>query len=107
MSVASGPGIRTWRWTMAAPVVVPLGASLALLLIPLAGLPPPGRDSATSRSCSRAGTATTVAGIELDAGQMAQAQTIAEVAATVGLGPDAATVALATAWQESRLRMLA
>jgi murein DD-endopeptidase MepM/ murein hydrolase activator NlpD len=38
---------------------------------------------------------------------MGHAQTIADVAAARGLPPYATTVALATAWQESRLRMLA
>ena len=107
MSRTVGPGSWTWQWTMAASLAVPVCGALALLLIPLAVLAAPETPSPASSSCSRAGSGATVAGVELDAGQMAQAQTIAHVAATSGLDPYATTVALATAFQESRLRMLA
>ncbi|SFT82505.1 Murein DD-endopeptidase MepM and murein hydrolase activator NlpD, contain LysM domain [Geodermatophilus amargosae] len=101
---------RAWLWKAAAPAAVPVLAALTLLLVPLAVLVAPEADSgaaASSSACSVGGTGTTVAGIALDAVQMGHAQTIADVAANLGLPPYAATVALATAWQESRLRMLA
>ncbi|MCF6506539.1 M23 family peptidase [Blastococcus sp. MG754426] len=97
-----------WLWKAAAPVAVPLVGALTLLLIPLAVLAAPEASTQTaSSSCSTGGTGATVAGIALDAVQMGQAQTIVNVAAARGLGPYAATVALATAYQESRIRMLA
>ncbi|MGY1684950.1 M23 family metallopeptidase [Geodermatophilus sp. SYSU D00867] len=99
---------RAWLWRAAAPVAVPVLAALTLLLVPLAILAAPGAGSpAASAACSVGGTGTTVAGIDLDAVQMGHAQTIADVAAARGLPAYAVTVALATAWQESRLRMLA
>jgi murein DD-endopeptidase MepM/ murein hydrolase activator NlpD len=96
-----------WLWKAAAPVAVPLLGALTLLLIPLAVLAAPEASTQTASSCSTGGTSATVAGIELDAVQMGQAQTIVTVAATKGLDPYAATVALATAYQESGIRMLA
>ncbi|GAB3314419.1 hypothetical protein GCM10027451_29350 [Geodermatophilus aquaeductus] len=99
---------RTWLWRAAAPVAVPVLAALTLLLVPLAILTAPEAGSpAASSACSAGGTGTTVAGVALDAVQMGHAQTIANVAAARGLPAYAVTVALATAWQESRLRMLA
>ena len=99
---------KRWLWRAAAPIALPVLAALTLLLVPLAILTAPDPATATASSaCSRAGTGTTVAGIELDAVQMGHAQTIVNVAAAQGLGPYAATVALATAQQESRIRMLA
>ncbi|WP_299956579.1 M23 family metallopeptidase [uncultured Modestobacter sp.] len=83
-------------------------AGLTLLLIPLAVMGARAASTPTASSaCSIGGTAATVTGIELDAVQMGHAQTIATVAAARGLDPYAATVALATAYQESRIRMLA
>jgi murein DD-endopeptidase MepM/ murein hydrolase activator NlpD len=99
---------KRWLWKAAAPVAVPVFGVLTLLLIPLAILAAPeASTSAASSSCSIGGTGATVAGIELDAVQMGHAQTIVTVAAAQGLDPYAATVALATAYQESRIRMLA
>jgi murein DD-endopeptidase MepM/ murein hydrolase activator NlpD len=99
---------KRWLWKVAAPVAVPLFGVLTLLLIPLAVLAAPeASTAAASSACSTGGTGATVAGIELDAVQMGQAQTIVNVASARGLGPYAATVALATAYQESRVRMLA
>ncbi|MGY1631895.1 M23 family metallopeptidase [Geodermatophilus sp. SYSU D01186] len=105
----SGAAVRAARarlWWAAARVAVPVVAALALLLVPLAVLAAPAPTAASS-ACARAGTGATVAGLALDAAQMGQAQTIVTVAAARGLDPYAATVALATAQQESRLRMLA
>ncbi|WP_324276960.1 M23 family metallopeptidase [Blastococcus brunescens] len=99
---------KRWLWKAAAPVAVPVFGVLTLLLIPLAVLAAPEvSTSAASSSCSIGGTGATVAGIGLDAVQMGHAQTIVAVAAAQGLDPYAATVALATAYQESRIRMLA
>ncbi|ADB73465.1 M23 family metallopeptidase [Geodermatophilus obscurus] len=97
---------RAWLWKAAVPVAVPMFAALFLLLVPLAVLAAP-QTSAASAACSTGGTGATVAGVDLDALQMGHAQTIATVAARLGLDPYAATVALATAYQESRIRMLA
>lgn len=100
---------RRWLWKAAAPLAIPVAAALTLLILPLAVIA--GADAASSAGsgvrCSFAGTGTTIAGVDLDAAQMGHAQTITTVAASAGLESYAATVALATAWQESRLRMLA
>jgi murein DD-endopeptidase MepM/ murein hydrolase activator NlpD len=99
---------RAWLWKAAVPVALPVIAGLTLLLIPLAVLAAPEAPaSAAFPACSTGGTGATVAGIELDAVQVGQAQTIVNVAAGHALEPYAATVALATAYQESRIRMLA
>ncbi|WP_040336885.1 M23 family metallopeptidase [Candidatus Blastococcus massiliensis] len=99
---------KRWLWKAAAPVAVPMFCVLTLLLIPLAVLAAPAASTAAaSAACSIGGTGATVAGIELDAVQMGHARTIADVAAARGLDAYAATVALATAYQESRIRMLA
>ncbi|TFV91187.1 M23 family metallopeptidase [Blastococcus sp. CT_GayMR16] len=99
---------KRWLWKAAASVAVPVFGVLTLLLIPLAVLAAPeASTSLASSGCSIGGTGTTVAGIGLDAVQMGHAQTIVTVAAAQGLDPYAATVALATAYQESRIRMLA
>lgn len=94
-------------WALAVPAL-PMIAAFTLLLIPLAVL---ADDTETGDAgmagCSAAGTGVTVAGVAFGAVQMARAQTIVSVAAVSGLPPYAATVALATAWQESGLRMLA
>ncbi|GAA4300985.1 M23 family metallopeptidase [Blastococcus sp. MG754426] len=107
MSGAAERAARAWLWKAAAPVALPVLAGLTLLLIPLAVLAAPDQPAAASSRCSIGGTRGTVAGIELDAVQMGHAQTIVAVAAAQGLDPYAATVALATAYQESRIRMLA
>ncbi|SOC49998.1 Peptidase family M23 [Blastococcus aggregatus] len=100
--------VKRWLWKAAAPVAVPVFGVLTLLLIPLAVLAAPEASTASaSSSCSIGGTGATVAGTELDAVQMGHAQTIVTVASGDGLDPYAATVALATAYQESRIRMLA
>ena len=95
-------------WKAAVPIALPVLTGLTVLLVPLAVLAAPEASTqAVSSACSTGGTGATVAGIDLDAVQMGQAQTIVNVAAARGLGPYAATVALATAYQESRIRMLA
>ncbi len=97
-----------WLWKAAVPIAIPVLAGLTVLLIPLAVLAvPEASTQAVSSACSTGGTGATVAGIQLDAVQMGHALTIVTVAATRGLDPYAATVALATAYQESRIRMLA
>jgi murein DD-endopeptidase MepM/ murein hydrolase activator NlpD len=97
-----------WPWGALAAAALPTVAFSALI-VPLAVIA--AADTAASDNldagCSVAGSGTTVAGIAVDAVQMARAQVIVTVAATSGLPPYAATVALATAWQESGLRMLA
>ncbi|WP_029429689.1 M23 family metallopeptidase [Blastococcus sp. URHD0036] len=102
---------RAWLWRLAAPLAIPAGASLALLLIPLAVLAAPEAAEAALpagfSACGTAGTGASAAGTDLDAVQMGHAQTIVDVAARTGLPLYAATVAVATAYQESRLRMLA
>jgi murein DD-endopeptidase MepM/ murein hydrolase activator NlpD len=98
---------KRWLWKAAVPVAVPVFGVLTLLLIPLAVLAAPEASTAVSSACSIGGTGATVAGIGLDTVQMSHAQTIVTVAAAQGLDPYAATVALATAYQESRIRMLA
>ena len=107
MSSAAERAARTWLWKAAAVVSVPVLASLGVLVLLFPVLAAPQPRAAVSSGCSPAGTGATVAGLEVDAVQMGRAQTIVDVAAALGLDPYAATVALATAWQESRLRMLA
>jgi murein DD-endopeptidase MepM/ murein hydrolase activator NlpD len=108
MSGAADHLAGAWLWKVAAPLAVPVFGALTLLLIPLAVLAAPDEQTAAASSaCSRGGTGATVAGVELDAVQMGHALTIVAVAAAQGLDPYAATVAVATAYQESRIRMLA
>jgi murein DD-endopeptidase MepM/ murein hydrolase activator NlpD len=95
---------RTATAAVAAVFVLPLLAVSTVLL--LLGGAATG-DTRPDSTCGAGGTGVTVAGIALDAVQMGHAQTIAGVATARGLPPYATTVALATAWQESRLRMLA
>jgi murein DD-endopeptidase MepM/ murein hydrolase activator NlpD len=95
---------RTATAAVAAVFVLPLLAVSAVLLL-LGGAA--SIDTPPDTACGAGGTGVTVAGIALDAVQMGHARTIADVAAARGLPPYATTVALATAWQESRLRMLA
>ncbi len=95
---------RTVTTAAAAVFVLPLLAVSTVLLL-LGGAAT--SDIPPDTSCGAGGTGVTVAGIALDAVQMGHARTIAHVAAARGLPPYATTVALATAWQESRLRMLA
>jgi murein DD-endopeptidase MepM/ murein hydrolase activator NlpD len=95
---------RTVTTAVAAVFVLPLMAASTVLLL-LGGAAT--NDTPPDATCGAGGTGVTVAGIELDAAQMGHARTIADVAAAHGLPPYATTVALATAWQESRLRMLA
>ena len=95
---------RTATTAVAAVFVLPLLAvSIVLLLLGGAATD----DTPPDATCGAGGTGATVAGIALDAVQMGHARTIADVAAARGLPPYATTVALATAYQESRLRMLA
>jgi murein DD-endopeptidase MepM/ murein hydrolase activator NlpD len=107
MTGTAQPVPRAWLW-QAAPLVIPVLASLTLLLVTTAVLAEPAaRTPAASLACSTGGTGATVAGVDLDAVQISHAQTIVTVAASRGLDPYAATVALATSYQESRIRMLA
>jgi murein DD-endopeptidase MepM/ murein hydrolase activator NlpD len=95
---------RTATTAVAAVFVLPLLAASTVLLL-LGGAA--SSESAPDATCGTGGTGATVAGVDLDAVQIGHARTIADVAAARGLPPYATTVALATAWQESRLRMLA
>src|SRR5688572_7551380 len=107
MSGTAERAARAWLWRATAPVALPVLAALTLLLIPLGLIAASDSQRAASSACSIGGTGAIVAGIDLDAVQMGHAQTIVAVAAAQGLDPYAATVALATAYQESRIRMLA
>ena len=62
--------------------------------------------AAASGACGPAGPAQQIRGVALDAEQLANAQTIVTTAASTGLPPRAAVVAVATALQESGLRNL-
>ena len=95
---------RTATAAVAAVFVLPLLAVSTVLLL-LGGAAT--NDTPPDATCGAGGTGATVAGIALDAAQMGHARTIAGVAAARGLPPYATTVALATAYQESRIRMLA
>jgi len=77
-------------------------AGLAVLLVVLIGA---GADAQPAPvGCGTAGTATTIANQRLDAEQMSNAQTIVTVTAGRRLPAYAATIAVATAYQESKLR---
>src|SRR5688500_5916758 len=95
---------RTATTAVAAAFVLPLLAVSTVLLL-LGGAAT--NDTRPDTTCGAGGTGVTVAGIALDAAQMDHARTIAGVAAARGLPSYAATVALATSYQESRIRMLA
>src|SRR5680860_1503239 len=62
--------------------------------------------AAGSGSCGPAGPARQVAGVDLDAEQLANAGLITDVTYRGGLPARAAVIAVATALQESRLRRL-
>ena len=106
---AARSAARRRLWRIAAPIAVPIFAGFTLLVVPLAFIAGQAgvQASAAVMSCSVGGTAATVAGVDMDAVQMGRAQTITNIAAARGLDSYAATVALATAQQESRIRMLA
>ena len=74
---------------VAAPMAV-IGLAVSATVVSLAG-------------CAGGGTAQQVAGIDLDAEQMGNAATITTVAADRSLPARAAVIAVATAYQESRL----
>ena len=77
-------------------------AGLAVLLVVLVGA---GADAQPAPvGCGAAGTATTIAKQRLDAEQMSNAQTIVTVTAGRRLPAHAAIIAVATAYQESKLR---
>lgn len=77
---------------------------MGLMLIVLAGVV--GGAQANTLGCGAAGMGTTVSDVTLDDEQMGNAQTIVSVAAGRRLPPYAAVVALATAYQESKLQNL-
>jgi len=84
-------------------VAAPLLTFVVLLVVVLgggAGAPP------LPMGCGGAGSATTVGTVTLDAEQLSNAQTIVTLTATRRLRPYAAVIAVATAYQESRLRNL-
>ena len=88
---------RTVATVVVAFVVVPFALLLAVPAI-AAGSPRP-----TDSICGPGGTGQKVANVALDAEQLANAAIIASVTADRGLPPYAATIALATAYQESSL----
>ena len=85
-----------------------LAVVVALLLLPFAlllAVPAIAADTpaATDSICGPGGTGQSVADVTLDAEQLANAATITAVTQGRGLPPYAATIALATAYQESSL----
>ncbi len=85
-----------------------LAVVVALLLLPFAlllAVPAiaAGTPAATDSICGPGGTGQSVADVTLDAEQLANAATITAVTQGRGLPPYAATIALATAYQESSL----
>jgi hypothetical protein len=76
---------------------------MGLMLVVLAGVVG-GAQATTTLGCGAAGTGAAFSGITLDDEQMGNAQTIVAVAAGDQLPPYAAVVAVATAYQESKLR---
>jgi len=77
-------------------------AALAVLLVVLIGAAAAAQQPALG--CGTAGTATTIANQRLDAEQMSNAQTIVTVTSGRRLPAYAAIIAVATAYQESKLR---
>jgi len=77
-------------------------AGLAVLLVVLIGAGAAAQPA--PMGCGTAGTATTIANQRLDAEQMSNAQTIVTVTASRRLPAYAAIIAVATAYQESKLR---
>ncbi len=85
-----------------------LAVVVALLLLPFAlllAVPAiaAGTTAATDSICGPGGTGQSIADVTLDAEQLANAATITAVTQGRGLPPYAATIALATAYQESTL----
>ena len=86
----------------AAGLLAPPAVGLAVLLVVLIGA---GADAQQPPlGCGTAGTATTIANQRLDAEQLSNAQTIVTVTAGRRLPAYAAIIAVATAYQESKLR---
>ena len=77
-------------------------AGLAVLLVVLIGAGAHAQPAPLG--CGAAGTATTIANQRLDAEQLSNAQTIVKVTASRRLPAYAAIIAVATAYQESKLR---
>jgi cell wall-associated NlpC family hydrolase len=88
---------RTVAAVVVALVVLPFAF---LLTIPAIAA---GSPTATDNICGPGGTGQSVANVALDAEQLANAATIATVTAGRSLPPYAATISLATAYQESTL----
>ena len=84
-------------------VAIPLLTVVLLLLVLLGG---GGGAQALPAGCGGAGAATTIGTATLDAEQLSNAQTIVSLAAGRRLPPNAAVIAVATAYQESKLRNL-
>ncbi|MCW2527250.1 MAG: putative peptidase [Pseudonocardiales bacterium] len=80
---------------------IPLVGIAAVLMVMAGG---GANASPTSSVCGGGGTAQTISGIDLDAEQMADAQTIVSVTAGRHLPAYAAVVAVATSYTEVRLR---
>ena len=91
--------------TLAVPVLIGV-AALMLPFIVVAAAVGPALPTST-QVCAGGGAGQTIAGVRLTAEQLANAQTIVSTVASMGQTSHAATVALATAYQESRLNNLA
>ena len=91
------------RAATATPIVVVVLAALIVLLLPILVLGVATTATALPAGCGRAGTAQTVADVNLTAEQMDNARTIVSVTAGRKLPARAAVIALAVAYAESRL----
>lgn len=84
-------------------VAAPLVTVVVLLVVMLGG---GAGAQPLPAGCGGAGSATTIGTVTLDADQLSNAQTILTLTATRHLPPYAAVIAVATAYQESRLHNL-
>jgi len=90
--------------TSARTVLTTVGGVVLILVVFVIGIPMAALGASADTSvCGPGGTAQTVANQPLDAEQMANAATIVQVTAARGLPQRAAVIALATAYQESKL----
>src|SRR5665213_4585202 len=91
--------------TLAVPVLIGVAALMLPFIVVAAAVGPALPPSA--QVCAGGGAGQTIAGVRLTAEQLANAQTIVSTVASMGQTSYAATVALATAYQASRLDNLA
>jgi len=97
---------RPTATTLTAAAVALLTAP-TLLIVPGAALLTGTAAAATAAGCGPAGPAAQVAGLDLDAEQLANAAVIVTTTADAGMPGQGAVIAVATALQESSLRNLA